>query len=72
MSSGVKVAMITGDAQYTAEAIAERLGFFDRLRHSSLSGPEIDGMSDYDLETKISSIRVFYRTRCVVKISVML
>ena len=33
LSSGVKVTMITGDAQETAEAIAERLGFFDRTQH---------------------------------------
>ena len=63
LTSGVKVTMITGDAQPTAEAIAEKLGFFDRNVHVSLSGAEIDAMSDYDLQSKIEATRVFYRTR---------
>lgn len=62
LTSGVKVTMITGDAQPTAEAIAEKLGFFDRNVHVSLSGAEIDAMSDYDLQSKIEATRVFYRT----------
>lgn len=68
--------MITGDMQqtgtpcvcltyiylYIAEAIAEQLGLFDRTRHQSLSGQELEQMSASRLQEVIHGVRVFYRT----------
>ncbi len=55
--------VLAGDAQSTAEAIAERVGFYEVERHQSLSGAEIDNMSDGELAAKIEQVRVFYRAR---------
>lgn len=47
--SGVRVSMITGDAKETATSIAAMLGMQSE-GHILLSGAEVDGMSDVDLQ----------------------
>ena len=71
MESGVKVVMITGDAQPTAESIAERLGFFNRHSDSSMSGQEIDALTDNEMAADIQHVRVFYRTRSAASYSIV-
>lgn len=60
-SAGVKVKMITGDAAETAQAIGTRLGLF-QSGDTSLSGQQLDEISDEDLQKIIRQVVVFYRT----------
>lgn len=68
--SGVQVKMITGDAQETARAIAQRLGI-DMMMKTCLSGEEINKMSPHDLENVVSSVAIFYRTTPRHKLSII-
>eukprot|EP01137_Pigoraptor_chileana_P032354 Opistho-2@21593 len=61
-AGGVQVAMVTGDSQDTAIAIAEHLGFFDRGVDTSLSGAQIETMDEIELGSVIRRVTVFYRT----------
>lgn len=58
--SGVRVVMITGDHQITAEAIGRSAGIF-REKDSILTGAEIDGMNDSDLSKKLAGVSIFAR-----------
>uniref|UniRef100_A0A915Q3G5 Calcium-transporting ATPase n=1 Tax=Setaria digitata TaxID=48799 RepID=A0A915Q3G5_9BILA len=60
-SAGVKVKMVTGDALETACSIGTHLKLFTE-GDICLSGPEIDRMTDLDLERVIKSVTVFYRS----------
>ena len=57
--AGIRVIMITGDYQGTAEAIAQQLG----IKGTSLSGTDVDRMTTAELKTALQSgVRVFART----------
>lgn len=58
--SGVRVVMITGDHQITAEAIGRMAGIF-REKDLVLTGAEIDGMSDTELINRLGKVSVFAR-----------
>ncbi|XP_053530775.1 calcium-transporting ATPase type 2C member 1 isoform X1 [Ictalurus punctatus] len=60
ISSGVSIKMITGDAQETAVAIANRLGLYAKDAQC-LSGDEVDLMDIQDLSQIVSRTVVFYR-----------
>ncbi|KAL8728140.1 MAG: hypothetical protein Q9166_005590 [cf. Caloplaca sp. 2 TL-2023] len=70
ISGGVKVIMITGDAETTALAIARKLGMpinSSRLgllsgHRSVLRGDEIDRMSPHDLAEAMAGTSIFART----------
>ncbi|KIW05710.1 uncharacterized protein PV09_03570 [Verruconis gallopava] len=65
MAGGVKVIMITGDAETTAVAIGKKLGMpvsSSSLGSSVLRGDQLDQMSDEDLEQAISTTTIFART----------
>jgi Ca2+-transporting ATPase len=72
MRGGVKVIMITGDAETTAVAIAKKLGMPIAAPHGHsansvevkpvLSGHEIEEMSDEELQSVIANTSVFART----------
>ncbi|PVH69989.1 putative Ca/Mn-transporting ATPase [Cadophora sp. DSE1049] len=72
MRGGVKVIMITGDAETTALAIGKKLGMTIAAprEHTAssiavkpvLSGAEIDEMSDEELEGAIANTSIFART----------
>jgi len=55
--AGIKVIMITGDYLGTAKAIAKELG----LGTNSLTGKELEEISEKELEEKIDSIDIFAR-----------
>eukprot|EP00918_Siedleckia_nematoides_P003008 GHVU01006851.1.p1 GENE.GHVU01006851.1~~GHVU01006851.1.p1 ORF type:complete len:1045 (-),score=75.30 GHVU01006851.1:29-2986(-) len=68
-SGGVQVVMITGDAEETALAIAQKLGL--RVGHRSthpnqssycLTGKDIDQMSKAQLTERVGSVSIFART----------
>ena len=59
-SAGIKVVMITGDQKDTAVAIARETGIC-RGEAGVISGRELDGMTDENLEKEIDNYRVFYR-----------
>ncbi|KAL1845467.1 High affinity Ca2+/Mn2+ P-type ATPase-like protein [Paecilomyces lecythidis] len=65
MSGGVRVIMITGDAETTAVAIAKKLGMPVNdapESRSVLRGDEIDRMSTEDLSQAMATTTVFART----------
>ena len=65
MNGGVKVIMITGDAETTAVAIAKNLGMPinppSSGSRSVLRGDELDRMSDQELSEAISKTNIFAR-----------
>lgn len=58
--AGIKTVMITGDHRLTAEAIASELGILPR-GGSSLSGHQLAGMSDEELERHVDQVYVYSR-----------
>ncbi|KAK9502656.1 hypothetical protein O3M35_011382 [Rhynocoris fuscipes] len=71
LNTGVKVKLVTGDAQETAVAIAQMIGL-DTLHSQCLSGDQIDAMTEYQLDQIVSNVSVFYRVSprhklCIVK-----
>jgi len=65
MAGGVKVIMITGDAETTAVAIGRKLGMpvaTSSLGSSVLRGDQLDQMSDDDLQAAIATTTIFART----------
>jgi P-type Ca2+ transporter type 2C len=59
-TSGIGVAMITGDHKATALAIARDLGIA-KGADEALSGPEIDALGEAELAAKVKTVRVFAR-----------
>jgi magnesium-transporting ATPase (P-type) len=59
-SAGITVKMITGDHPVTAEAIGRQLGL---LQHgqSALTGRDLDGLSETELQSAVMSTNVFAR-----------
>lgn len=57
----VQVIMITGDAKTTARAIAEQLGIASSP--VVLTGPELESMSDRQLQEHVQNVSVFARTK---------
>lgn len=59
--SGVSVKMVTGDAVEIACNIGGRLGIY-KSGDGIMSGPQIDKLSDTELESCIRNVSIFYRT----------
>lgn len=58
--AGIKTIMITGDHKLTAEAIAAELGILQR-GGNSLTGHQLAGMSDEELERQVDQVGVYSR-----------
>jgi Ca2+-transporting ATPase len=58
-SAGIRVVMITGDYPGTAQAIARQIGL--TLHDQVITGPQLDAMSDTDLQQRIRTINIFAR-----------
>ncbi len=57
---GIKTIIITGDHQGTAEAIAQELGFNIR-KESVINGPELDYISDSELQRRLPNLKIVSR-----------
>ena len=68
--AGIKPVMITGDHKITATAIAKQIGIF-RDGDISVTGLELDAMSDEELDTKIEKISVYARVSPENKIRIV-
>lgn len=64
--AGIKVIMATGDHELTAEAIAKEVGILE-AGQKVLSGADLDGMSDEELDAVVNEIAVFARVSPVHK-----
>ncbi|MEK5165339.1 calcium-translocating P-type ATPase, SERCA-type [Paenibacillus sp. FSL R5-0527] len=58
--AGIKTVMITGDHGLTAEAIASDLGILPR-GGSAMSGQQLEGLSDEELDRQVENIYVYSR-----------
>ena len=68
--AGIKPVMITGDHKITATAIARQIGIF-RDGDISVTGMELDAMSDSELDKKIEKISVYARVSPENKIRIV-
>ncbi len=68
--AGIKPVMITGDHKITATAIAKQIGIF-RDGDISVTGLELDAMSDEELDEKIEKISVYARVSPENKIRIV-
>jgi cation-transporting ATPase I len=68
-AAGLRVVMVTGDHPSTAEGIAAELGLRDGRR--TLTGAELDGMSDTALDDVLDQIIVFARVTPAHKVRIV-
>ncbi|MGB0562833.1 MAG: cation-translocating P-type ATPase [Spirulinaceae cyanobacterium] len=59
-NAGIRVVMITGDHQLTANAIAQQLGIAD-AESLSLTGAELSKLSQAELEREVAQVSVYAR-----------
>ncbi len=57
-TAGIRVVMITGDYPGTAQAIATQIGL---LSDKVITGPELDGLSDKELQDQVRNVCIFCR-----------
>lgn len=70
ISAGIKPVMITGDHKVTAAAIAKQIGIY-RDGDLSVTGQELDRMSDEELDQVLGSISVYARVSPENKIRIV-
>lgn len=68
--AGIRPVMITGDHKITATAIAKQIGIFSE-GDLAVTGAELDGMSDQELDEKITKISVYARVSPENKIRIV-
>jgi magnesium-transporting ATPase (P-type) len=69
--AGVRVAMITGDHKDTAVAIGRQLGIVTEKYSEAVTGPEMDAMSDDELQVAVMTHNVFARSSPQNKIRIV-
>lgn len=68
--AGIRPIMITGDHKNTAVAIAKELGIAENIKQS-ITGSEIDEMSEEEFEKRINDFRVFARVSPEHKVKIV-
>lgn len=68
--AGIKTVMITGDHPVTAQAIAEEIGIL-HLGEQVITGPELERMTDAELENRLEAISVCARVSPEHKIRIV-
>ena len=68
--AGIKPVMITGDHKVTATAIARQIGIFEE-GDIAVTGPELDAMTDEELDKVITKISVYARVSPENKIRIV-
>lgn len=68
--AGIKPVMITGDHKITASAIAEKIGLFEE-GDLAVTGPELDAMSEEQLQQNLDRISVYARVSPEHKIRIV-
>ncbi len=58
-SAGIRVVMITGDYSGTARNIARQIGL--KKAEACITGPEIQSMTDSELQSRINEVNIFAR-----------
>lgn len=69
-SAGITPVMITGDHPATAQTIAVRLGIAQQGDHA-ITGRELEGISDQDLQSQVTQTRVYARVSPKQKIRII-
>lgn len=69
-NAGVRTVMITGDHVVTASAIAKQLGILNP-GEKAVTGPELDKMSDKELDDQVKDISVYARVSPENKIRIV-
>jgi Ca2+-transporting ATPase len=67
--AGIKAVMITGDHPLTAQAVARELGLLNTGR--SVTGAELEAMSEAEFEREVESIEVYARVSAAHKLRVV-
>lgn len=70
VSAGIKPMMITGDHKVTATAIAKQIGIYQD-GDLAVTGQELDGMSDEELDKRLAQISVYARVSPENKIRIV-
>jgi Ca2+-transporting ATPase len=68
--AGIRPVMITGDHKVTASSIAEKIGIMGD-GDLAISGPELDDMTDEDLDKRLEKISVYARVSPEHKIRIV-
>lgn len=70
LAAGIRPVMITGDHVATASAIASRLGILQEGQRA-ITGSELDGMSEEELDKEVENISVYARVSPENKIRIV-